>query len=402
MGTPTFKLIYDRRHRASSNTEGAIELRITWNRVQKHVTTGVRVLPRHWRNGQIVNRIDAAELQRTLDSFVMSARRIVNERMECGTLDMQTIVAVIGGKQRQQATENLPGQVKLMDYFREKATVRMFGRSEDSQARYSRFLRWFEQWGEMVTIEDITPINIMRMDEALSNKHTADLKGTDNGSVKKEMTAYSKWNNYHRFLNSFILDAIEDGLMRKNPYKGLHIHKEQPKGALEKCLTREEFARIENVKLNVDYLRHARDLFVFQTYTCLSYTDLETFDATKLRDLNGKLIYRGNRGKTDIGYTFMLLEPARKILDNYGGKLPMMSNQKYNQYLKVLTAMAGVEKPVTSHWARHTGATLLLNSGVGMEVVSKVLGHSSPKMTREVYAKLLDETVAKEMEKMMI
>jgi len=37
---------------------------------------------------------------------------------------------------------------------------------------------------------------------------------------------------------------------------------------------------------------------------------------------------------------------------------------------------------------------MLLNKGVGMEIVSKVLGHSSTKITRAVYAKLLDETVA--------
>lgn len=71
-----------------------------------------------------------------------------------------------------------------------------------------------------------------------------------------------------------------------------------------------------------------------------------------------------------------------------------MSNQKYNVYLKMLAVMAGINKPLSSHWARHTGATMLLNSGVGMEIVSKVLGHSSTKITREVYAKLLDETVA--------
>lgn len=61
--------------------------------------------------------------------------------------------------------------------------------------------------------------------------------------------------------------------------------------------------------------------------------------------------------------------------------------------------MAGISRPVTSHWARHTGATLLLNAGVRLEVVARVLGHSSTEMTRKVYAKLLDDTVAREMMK---
>lgn len=105
----------------------------------------------------------------------------------------------------------------------------------------------------------------------------------------------------------------------------------------------------------------------------------------------------GRRGKTNQEFVFLLLEPAQRILDKYGGRLPLMSNVKYNAYLKILAVMANVDKPVSSHWARHTGATLLLNSGVGMEMVAKILGHSSTKITRSVYAKLLDETVATEM-----
>jgi site-specific recombinase XerD len=112
-------------------------------------------------------------------------------------------------------------------------------------------------------------------------------------------------------------------------------------------------------------------------------------------------MYVGRRGKTRQEYTFLLLPQALAILDKYNYQLPIMSNQKYNEYIKVLAVMAGINKPVSSHWARHTGATMLLNSGVGMEVVSKVLGHSTTRITRQIYAKLLDDTIADEMEKMI-
>ena len=87
------------------------------------------------------------------------------------------------------------------------------------------------------------------------------------------------------------------------------------------------------------------------------------------------------------------------VLKKYGGKLPLLSNVKYNEYLKVVAQTAGVDKPITTHWARHTGATMLLNAGVDMETVAKILGHSSTRITRSTYAKLLDDTVAREMEK---
>ena len=77
----------------------------------------------------------------------------------------------------------------------------------------------------------------------------------------------------------------------------------------------------------------------------------------------------------------------------YEGKLPIISNVKYNLYLKTIAQAAGIDKKVSSHWARHTGATLLLNEGIDMKIVSKICGHSSTRITEQVYAKLLDETV---------
>ena len=104
-------------------------------------------------------------------------------------------------------------------------------------------------------------------------------------------------------------------------------------------------------------------------------------------------VYTGSRHKTNISFTIPILSPAWDILMKYEGKLPVISNVKYNEYLKIVAHAAGIEKPVSSHWARHTGATLLLNEGVNMKIVSKICGHSSTRITEQIYAKLLDETV---------
>lgn len=381
MSTPILKLVFDRKKKSSSSKEGSVELRITYNRIQRFVTTGVRLLPKQWKTGCVSNCLDAFELQHTLDMFVSNARKIINEQIESGTLDMNTIVSVINGKHKQSSSENVPSELPLMDYFRKRAAIRKFGRSQDSQERYERFLRWFEKWGGMITFSDISEINIMNMDTALGN-----------------MKPCSKWGNYHRFLNSFIIDAIDEGIINRNPYKSLHIKKDKNSDeSLEKYLTQEEFARLATIELPTEYLRHARDLFIFQTYTCMAYVDLAAFDSEKIINVNGKPMYVGRRGKTNQKFSFLILPPAMEILTRYNSHLPIVSNQKYNEYIKIIAVMAGINKPVSSHWARHTGATLLLNSGVEMEIVSKVLGHSSTRMTRMVYAKLLDETVVNAM-----
>ena len=48
--------------------------------------------------------------------------------------------------------------------------------------------------------------------------------------------------------------------------------------------------------------------------------------------------------------------------------------------------------------ARHTVATLLLNSGVDMVTVSKILGHVNSRITERVYAKMLPETIFQKVE----
>ena len=376
MSTPILTFVYDRRKRANSKKEASVELRITYIKKQKYLATGVRLLPKQWRNGRVTDRPDAMEIQRTLDSFMTRARTVVNNMMESGSLSLDEIPS--------QMAKLIEDRRSFIDYCCERAHVRKYGRASDSQERYDRFLRWFRRWGKIVYFCDVTDRNILAMDETLQ---------------KKGLKPYSIWNGYHRFLNSFILDAQADGLLTRNPYKHLHINKDKTSKSLDKCLTPQEFRKIEKLQPTIPYLIRVRDLFIFQVYTCLSYTDLAAFDLSKAISVGKRKVYTGKRGKTKQEFTFMLLKPAEKILEKYGGKLPIISNVKYNQYLKALALSAGINKPVSSHWARHTGATLLLNDGMSMEVVAKVLGHSSTRITRQVYAKLLDETVVDAMSK---
>ena len=78
----------------------------------------------------------------------------------------------------------------------------------------------------------------------------------------------------------------------------------------------------------------------------------------------------------------------------------MKSNQKLNSYLKELADLCKIEKPMTTHIARHTFATtVLLSNGVSMEATSKMLGHSSIKTT-QIYGKIVESRVGDEMDKL--
>lgn len=330
----------------------------------------MRVLPKHWHNDTVVNRLDAPQMNKTLWNPVAKVREIISEMVEEGNIDISDIL----NRLRRKASASL----RFCDYIAQRATIRKYGKTTDSQQRYDRFYRFFKDWGQINDFAEITEANIIAFDEHLN---------------KTGMKPYSKWNNYHRFLNSFIIDAFNDGYLRRNPYKTVRIDKQKTNGGLGKHLTPEEFQRVRDIDLPTESLDRVRDLFVFQTYTCLSYTDLASFNVKDITEIKGMKVYIGRRAKTKQTFTVPLLTPALRILHKYRNKLPIISNVKYNEYLKVLALHADIDKPLSSHWARHTGASLLLNEGADMKIVSKICGHSSTRMTEQVYAKLFDETV---------
>ena len=182
-------------------------------------------------------------------------------------------------------------------------------------------------------------------------------------------------------------------MLIRNPYKWLHIEKDKQTSGIDKCLTPQEFDKLKKAKMPTDSLERVRDLFVFQTYTCLRYSDLARFNSNNIAIISGIEVYKCTQKKTKKAAIIPLLKPALDILNKYKGFLPIISNVKYNEYLKAVAQISSIDKPLSTHWARHTGATILLNEGVDMKIVSKICGHSSMKVTEQIYAKLLDETV---------
>ena len=345
-------------------------MRITYNYKQKYISTGILLYSNQWKNGKIINTPDAMILHQLLDKMLMDVRQIIMEMYkECNiTLDLIPI------KLKQLHTS----KINFIDFCKQRASIRKYGKSADSQERYDRFIRLFTKWGKIQNFEDINERNIIQYDKYL---------------IKEGMKPYSKWNNYHRFLNSFILDAIDAGYIKRNPYKWINIEKEKSITGIGKYLSPDEFKKLKAAKMPTISLEHVRDVFIFQTYTCLSYSDLKEFDATLIEKVKDMSVYTGKRKKTNVSFTIPLLPPALEILKKYNNKLPVISNEKYNEYLKVVAQSAKIDKPISSHWARHTGATLLLNEGIEMKIISKICGHSSTKITEQIYAKLLDETV---------
>ena len=97
-----------------------------------------------------------------------------------------------------------------------------------------------------------------------------------------------------------------------------------------------------------------------------------------------------------------MFNDAKRILRKYKLVLPLISNQKYNVYLKEIVKIISIDKDLTTHTARKTFAMVKLNDGFSIESVARMLGHNSIKVTQSTYAQVGVERIWNEYNKIEI
>lgn len=369
MITPKLTLVFDRKKQASNRKRVAVELRITYGKERTYISTGIRLLPREWSKGTIVNRPDWKELNEQLSTLCRKCTDVITQMMNDGCLEIKAVSARI--------KDNITPDITFIAYIEMKSKERFGHISPGTKRNYDVFIHFMKEWGGIISFADISERSINRMDEELK---------------RRGLKECSRWN-YHKLMKMFITKAINDGKVKYNPYVRLDIKRGNENGLL-RYLTPAEFHRLEECDLGSDCLRKVRDLFVFQTYTLMGYADMAAFDIRRCENINGQVVYKCRRTKTNQEFVVPLIWKAKEILRRYNNKLPIISNVKYNLYLKAVAKYANIEKPISSHWARHTGATLMLNEGnIPMHIVQHILGHASIRETEKTYAKVIDSSI---------
>ena len=206
---------------------------------------------------------------------------------------------------------------------------------------------------------------------------------------------YVTTNGYCQRVKTVVQFGIDNGRLKVNPFSGIKLRKGEKS---VQFLTEEEVDKIRTTDFRNESLNRIRDLFVFQAASGLSYTDMAKLKPEDVqRAPNGQYYIHDKRNKTGVYYTAVILEEGVEVLKRYNFRLPIISNHKVNTYLKAIRDICGIDKPIFSHVARHTYATRCLNRGIRLEVVAKLLGHSTTKITQH-YAKLLQKSILAEVQ----
>ena len=389
----TTKLIFDRRGWVKQKKKGIIEVRVTFERKTIYISTGVCVRKGEWAAGQIVNRPDASILNKRIIAIY---ERVSQEADKCvkdgAKFDTESIKLEIC-----KISETYSAEPTFINWIEKQ--IPLLGVSDGTAKHYEPLVTRLTEWGQMTRWQDVTVENICNFDAWL---HTITKPLSDarrKTGVKPEKLSGSGIYNYHKCLKALLNRALSFDKIDSNPYDKLKGKFKRGDRENVEYLTDEEMKKFEAIILpKGSDLDVAHDLFTFQMYTGLSYTDMQAFDASDYK-WDGKAWRNvGERIKTGVAYVSQLLPPAVKVLEKYSWEIPKMNNADYNHNLKALQTMAGIKTRLHSHLARHTFATWMLRNGASIENVSKMLGHTNITQTQR-YAKVQAQAVYDDFEK---
>lgn len=150
--------------------------------------------------------------------------------------------------------------------------------------------------------------------------------------------------------------ALNNRYININPFVGVKYKLQEVE---VEPLSERELATLMNKELTIERLQRVRDVFVFNCFTGLAYIDCKLLKQEFIvEDEQGNKWIDTKRFKTGIKCKIPLLPVAEYLLERYNYKLPVISNQKMNGYLKELADICGIKKDLHTHVARHTAATL--------------------------------------------
>lgn len=365
------RIIYDRNKRATAQRSAPVVIEVYHKGERRFIHTEVSIPTTQWnaRSMSVVNSFESDILNKRIEDVKrrveVSASEVLNiNKGEFNFIDFDRCLA----RSDQREGDFIAYMEKRIN---ERADIR-----ETTKKTQRKNITALLEFGKIRYFSDLTRANIMDFDNHL----------------RKQGLKQTTINTYHKVNKIYINDAISREIITVNPYTGYKV----ARGTSEegRWLDEEELETLKTVELPTDSLRHVRDLFVFQCLTGVAYADLVRTDFTLTEEHKGITYVSAKRQKTDVRFTCVLVDEALAILRKYEYKLPTISNTKYNLYLKAVAKHAGIDKEIASHWGRRTCGMVLLNRGISIEVVAKVLGHSSIRITESVYAKVLDKSVA--------
>ena len=277
------------------------------------------------------------------------------------------------------------------------------------------YLSKASDWQEATAIKNQQRVNVLK--EFFNDKfknHEVDFEDLK-PSIAEDLVEWAKLKRGNgndtairlvKLLKRVVNYAIANQWTTYNPFLAFRAKHENKEIV---ALNDAEIQALIDLPLTTATMQKTRDLFIFCIFSCMAYAELKALTYGDFNKFSDEILIIMERKKRGHGRMVIpVLPDVERILktyepENFNDKtlcFNVPTGQSLNRVIKEIAGMAGINKVVTWHTARKTGATYLLNQGVPIEIVQKVCGHKSVKVTQAHYAVMHDATVMEEIKKM--
>lgn len=390
-------LCFIKKTKLLKNGEAPIFIRITIGTERGEFGIKRSIAPKYWDEGKqrvINSHPDAAEINTLLSNHLQNVKSIADYlAFSNDKITPQAILTKIQGKREKRRTileifneHNVKAkQLSGIDFS--EGTVQRY---EICYSHTKNFIKW-KYNREDFPLDQLNHQFIVDYEFYLKTER----KCNHNSATK-----------YLKNLKKIVRIALANKWMDIDPFASIKFKLKQVDAIF---LTDEELSLLINKKIKNERLSQVRDIFLFCCFTGLAFSDVKGLKNEHLsKDKEGYWWIHKKRKKTNQMSTIFVIDAALRIIEKYKNHpevldkdvlLPVLSNQKMNSYLKEIADFCEIDKPISTHTARHTFATTVaLSNNIPIEVVSKTIGHSNIKMTQR-YARTTETLIKKNMEK---
>lgn len=378
-----YNLVFNRKKQLNEVGKALVQVEAYYCKKKKYFSTKVYIQPSQWDNKRkiIKNHPNMDALNRKIQSFISDLERIELESWQNGK-DFN-----LNDLKSEKKKEDI---VSFISFYKKEVNVATL--KDSTKSNHLSTLSLLLLYNKHLTFDDFTFDFLCNFENFLLSK------GYHKNTIAKHM------KHLKRYVNLAINKDLFD--LQKYPFRKYKIkYSETHRGHL----TPDELKRLEQVNLDSLHIRYQRslDAFLFSCYTGLRFSDVIRIKTENILYINNKtwLVYSSVKTNTEVKLPLFLLFEGKTlpILKKYSKSSDVLfdlpDNSNVNKQLIKICTLAGINKKVSFHTARHTNATLLLYDGANITTVQKLLGHKSVKTT-QIYSNIMDMTIVRDLENM--
>jgi len=382
--------------RINNQGKTSIGCRITYLKIRKQLATGLFVNPDYW-NSKKQKVFDNTEQSDYYNKQLSLIKTKINQAFLL--LQIKEKSFTVDDIYRLFKGVKIARDYNVIEYFENYLKkLKMLIDKEIKQSTWLKFhyvknsVKSFIKW--QYKVNDL-PLKNLKLQFLVDLDYY--LKVVQN---KKQITINKEVQRFRKPIKI----AVAEGCLDRDPFM-LYESKRVRTNVV--FLSTIELKTLENHQFSQPRLQLVKDWFIFSCYTGLAYNEIKKIKKSNIvKGFDGELWIEMVREKTQKNIAVPILPKAQHLINKYADintetLFNIISNQRYNSYLKEIASIIGIQKRLTTHTARKTFAsTVLLYNDVPMEIVSELLGHSSITITEESYGKVVRKKVSEQIKRL--